>query len=296
MADLCFDLREKLMYLLYLDDSGSPANPKENHIVLGGFIVPEEKLYWINKNLDDLCVNLSIDIDTEFHASEIFGARKPPWHTIKKEGVDMRDILIKVLNAAKFGTNDISILACAVEKSHFPSDDPMLLAFEDISGRFQMFLQRKYKETDRPANGLIIMDESSYKESMQNLLKRFQTAGNKWNQIASNILEAPLFVDSKISRGIQLADHIAYAIFRRYESADLNYYNAIEGYFDSENKKIHGLSHKTNNNTCTCRPASRHFSSVPPGVPPVRGVVASRARSKSPRQSGTVSHEYGFQV
>ena len=243
------------MYLLYLDDSGSPKNPNESHVVLGGFIVPEEKLYWVNKNLNDLCRMLSLPDGTEFHASEISGGRKEPWKNIDKPR--RYEAIKRVLKSAEFSLNNISVLACAVEKAHFPNEDPMFIAFEDACSRFQMFLKRQYYDKKEYSSGLIILDESSYKESLQGLLRLFQTSGNKWQQKIENINEAPMFIDSKVSRGIQLADHIAYAVFRRYSFDDLAYYNVIEGHFDSENGKIHGLSHKTNNKHCTCAPCAQ---------------------------------------
>ena len=238
------------MYLLYLDDSGSPKNRDESHVVLGGFIVPEDKLYWVNKNLDDLETSLSLPTNTEFHAAEISGGRTEPWKSIQRP--DRFKLIINVLESARYSQNNISVLACAVEKAYFPKEDPMLIAFEDICSRFQYFLYRQHTQTNESSNGLIIMDESSYKQSLQSLTRKFKTIGTKWHQKLDSINEAPMFVDSKVSRGIQLADHIAYAIFRRYSCNDLHYYNAIEGFFDCENGKIHGLSHITKNENCTC--------------------------------------------
>ncbi|MDR0649430.1 MAG: DUF3800 domain-containing protein [Synergistaceae bacterium] len=241
------------MYLLYLDDSGSPQNVNENHFILGGFIIPETSLYWVNKNLDNLAEELptnSADI-VEFHASEIAGGRKSPWEQFKNKQ-ERLDILKKVLQVATDSRNGIKILACAVEKNQFPGADPVELAFEDLCSRFHQFLQRKHVSNNEKANGLIILDESSYKTTLQRLAKNFRTLGTKWGHVLTNIQEVPMFVDSKASRGIQLADHIAYSIFRRYEHADLTYYNIIEGYFDSVDGRLHGLCHSTLKQSCTC--------------------------------------------
>ena len=243
------------MYLLYLDDSGSSNNNDESHVILGGVIIPEDKLYWVNKNLNELCESLNIIKETEFHASVISGGRKNPWN--KFERIERYNIIKNVLKSANYELNNIIILACAVEKNYFPNDDPMLIAFEDICGRFQYYLERQYTQNKKSSNGLIILDESSYKETFQGLVKQFQTTGNKWQRKLNDIQEAPMFVDSKVSRGIQLADHVAYAIFRRYVYNDLNYYNVVEGYFDTSEGKIHGLSHKTGNKKCTCAPCSQ---------------------------------------
>ena len=242
------------MYLLYLDDSGSPRNVEESHFILGGFIVPEKNLFWINKKLDELASKIQqkyeITDAIEFHASDIAGGKGMPWKeiTIKQERLEL---LKKVLLVAADNRNDINILACAVEKNSI-TQDPVELAFEDICSRFQQFLQRKHVSKNESSNGLIILDESSYKTTLQSLAKDFRTLGTKWGRITNSIQEVPMFVDSKASRGIQLADHIAYSIFRRYVYADLTYYNIIEGHFDADDQRIHGLCHKTNKQTCTC--------------------------------------------
>ncbi len=242
------------MYLLYLDDSGSPSNKNERHFVLGGCIVPEASLYWVNKRLDDLAVKYGQTPSNilEFHASEISGGRNYPWKEITNRQ-NRNNILKEVLSVAANTKNSLKVLACAVEKSSFPSNDPVELAFEDLCSRFHQFLKRKHAaDNSDGANGLIILDESAHETSLQSLAKRFRTLGNKWGITTNTIQEVPLFVDSKASRGIQLADHIAYSVFRRYEHDDLAYYNVIQGVFDSDSEKIHGLCHKTSSTICTC--------------------------------------------
>ena len=50
-----------------------------------------------------------------------------------------------------------------------------------------------------------------------------------------------MFVDSKASRLIQLADLIAYALFRHFEHGDSKYYQVIAHRFDAEGGVVHGL-------------------------------------------------------
>ena len=62
-----------------------------------------------------------------------------------------------------------------------------------------------------------------------------------------------MFVDSSASRLIQLADHIAYAVFRRYNAADLNYYNVFENRFLIKAGKMVSLIHFNGQRAdCTC--------------------------------------------
>lgn len=128
----------------------------------------------------------------------------------------------------------------------------MALAFEDLCSRFNLFLNRVYHKNNEKHSGLIILDESAHETTLQKLALNFRNIGTRWG-VTSNIQEVPLFVNSKASRCIQLADHIAYAVFRRYNAEDLTYFNVIESCFDSDQEKLHGLIHKqTLNPQCTC--------------------------------------------
>lgn len=242
------------MHLLYLDDSGSPGNINEKNFVLGGFIIQEKNLYWVNQRLDELAKKYGHGQgdDVEFHASEIAGGRSAPWNSIrvKQERIE---VIKEVLAIAADGRNDIKILSCAIDKSAVHNGDPVAIAFEDLCSRFHYFLKKQYHANkDHGGNGLIILDESSHETTLQELARNFRTLGTKWGFTTNNIQEVPLFVNSKASRCIQLADHIAYSVFRRYEHGDLNCYNVIEGYFDADGERMHGLCHKTNNVNCTC--------------------------------------------
>lgn len=54
-----------------------------------------------------------------------------------------------------------------------------------------------------------------------------------------------MFLDSKASRLIQLADLVAFALYRHHEAGDSRYFEIIESCFDSEGGVIHGLYTKT---------------------------------------------------
>ena len=241
------------MYLLYLDDSGSIKNPNEEYFVLGGVCVPERSISWLTSQLDDLAttINASDPSQVEFHASEIFGGRNPPWNQYKKRQ-ERVDILKNTLNTLKAANSDTVVFACAVHKQSYPKLDSMEIAFEDLCSRFDMYLNRIYHETKVSHKGLIVFDKSVYESSLQKLTIEFRQLGTRWREVR-NIREVPFFVDSKASRLIQLADHVAYSVFRRYNAGDLTYFNCIESRFDNHQGIIHGLAHKqTYNPSCTC--------------------------------------------
>lgn len=231
------------MYLLYLDDSGSAGNLNEDYLVLGGITLFERQFHFVNRELDNLAaaINEESPDSIEFHASAIFSGRNYPWSSMDK--ARRRKVISDVLNVLKYSHDSARAFACAVHKPSFPNSDPMEIAFEDLIKRFDMFLKRIYateRDLERKSQrGLIILDKSSYETSLQKLSLDFKSLGTRWGTIR-NIVDVPMFVDSAPSRLVQLADHVAYAVYRRYESGDTSYLDLIIDKFDSEGGKIHG--------------------------------------------------------
>ncbi|MBN2580881.1 MAG: DUF3800 domain-containing protein [Pirellulales bacterium] len=241
------------MYLLYLDDSGSAKNPNEEYLVLGGVAVFERQVYWLSESLEAIAktINPTDPDSVEFHASEIAGGRAPPWNTFKKKE-DRINIIQSVLKVLAQDTVGTTAFACAVHKKSFPSDDPMERAFEEVCDRFDHYLRRKYQEDNEKARGLIIIDKTAYETTLQGLARDFRRIGTRW-RVIKNLADIPLFVDSRASRIVQLADHVAYSVFRRYQAGDTRLLDVILSSFDAEGGKIHGLVHKQNyDSNCMC--------------------------------------------
>ncbi len=239
------------MYLLYLDDSGSPKNPEESHFVLAGVCIPEESVRWLSHQIELIAerINPTNPSGIEFHAAECFRGTNTPWKQMEREE---RISTIKRVLSKLDDARQCPLFGCAIHKASFHDQDPVRLAFEDLSSRFNLYLEH-LSTNGNPARGMIVIDKSSYELGLQSLASEIRRTGNRWGNQNRNICEVPLFVDSKSSRLIQLADHIAYAIFRRYSQNDLNYYNVIENKFYQLDGVIHGLAHKQlGRHTCTC--------------------------------------------
>lgn len=241
------------MYILYLDDSGSAPNLQEQNIVLGGISVYERHTYWFTQQLDELAAKIDSanPQSVEFHAYEIFAGRTPPWNKFKQKEERMQ-IIKDVLTIVKTSYEQNKAFACIINKASYPGKDPVEIAFEEICNRFNLHLGRLYRASHENAHkGIIVIDESSYETSLQRMASEFRELGTRWGVIR-DLAEVPLFADSKASRLIQVADHIAYAVFRRYEAGDTSYLDIILSKFDSEGGKIHGLVHRTNDANCLC--------------------------------------------
>jgi hypothetical protein len=241
------------MHILYLDDSGSPTNRNEEYFVLGGVSVPETSVRWLNYELEKIAADYNEDPSSvELHAAEIFKGSEHPWKEMTNKG-DRVKVIKRVLSSLDTAKKDIVLFACAVHKASVTKEDAVIHAYEEISSRFNRYLQRISDETKQKQRGIIVLDKSSYETGLQNLTSQFRKTGNRWGGYMKEIVEVPLFVDSKASRIVQLADHIAYAVFRRYNSDDLGYMKLVENRFDEMDGKICGLSHKiVTHKTCTC--------------------------------------------
>ena len=109
------------MYLLYLDDAGSPGNAAEDYFVLGGICVYEAQVEWFSRELDKLATpyNAANPEDIEFHASAVFSRREEPWKSMS--GDESRGMLKAVLNVARSSYDTARLFACAIEKNHTPT-------------------------------------------------------------------------------------------------------------------------------------------------------------------------------
>ena len=245
------------MYLMYLDDSGSVNNKKEKNFVLSGVVLPENNLFWINKRMNDLAMQICPQAPetVEFHASEIYSPfGKEPWESMSREQrIATQKTVLEIVNS-ECQKSEACIFAAVVNKNDFVGSDPMKMSFETLCSRFDKFIKHCHiQHKNNKDKGLIIIDKSNaYESILQEMALGFKRSGTQWDEILQSIQEVPLFVDSKNSRAIQAADHIAYAVFRRYERGDSQYFDIIQSCFNRNGPRVVGLSHITKDKDCLC--------------------------------------------
>ena len=227
------------MYLLYLDDSGTTGDPQTPNCIFAGFSVFETGTYWIEKDIDAIAQKYSLPVNMEFHASHINTGRNV-WRKMQR---NIREgILFDLCNVIKNRNRDLRIFASIhnIARSRSENNDLNKEMFTQVASRFDMFLGRIYKSTSKKERGIIIFDKSKSERIIQNMSHTFKSTGHQWGTLR-NLAEVPLFLDSKASRLIQLADIIAYAIHRKYNRNDLTYFSIIKDCFDAEGSTVHGL-------------------------------------------------------
>lgn len=229
------------MYLLYADEAGSISDPHQAYFVLAGVALFERTGHWIEQELNHIARQFSpLDpYQMEFHGSPMrFGADGWEHH-------EFRDRIQAQIDALRVcicdrHPRDVRLFASVIRKAAVPGEDVAEIAFEQLCSRFDHYLARLYRISNRPERGLIIFDKSSTERRIQTLAREFKYEGHTWGR-TRNYAEVPVFLDSKASRLLQVADLVSYAVFRYFERGDALLFRQIEHCFDAEGGVNHGL-------------------------------------------------------
>lgn len=229
------------MHLLYLDESGSVGTPGQQFFVLAGVSVFERQTHWIEQELNKIAERFS---PGNPHAVELHGspmrAGREGWKQFP-----LADRLQAIEDALDVGVarqtwSTVRLFGAVVRTAAVIDADPVEFAFEGVSHRFDLFLRRLYLTEKDAQRGLILLDKSSTERRIQTLAREFKYQGHKWGA-SKNYAEVPVFLDSRASRLTQLADLVAFALFRHYEAGDSRFYEIIKGRFDGDAGVSHGL-------------------------------------------------------
>lgn len=217
------------------------ADASQRYFVLAGVAVFERRTHWIEQKLDHIArrFDAAQPHTVELHGSPMRGGsgiwRK---HKVQARTDAIKDALRQ--GVAEFCPKGVRLFAAVVKKSSLAGKDPVIHAFEQLSNRFDLFLRREYTKFGKPERGMIVFDKSSTEQRIQTLARDFKHSGHSWGR-SKNYAEVPVFLDSRASRLIQLADLVAFALFRFHEHSDNTYYDVIKHCFDNEGGVEHGL-------------------------------------------------------
>lgn len=223
------------MHLLYVDESGSTSDLSQQHFILAGVSVFERQTHWVEQRLNEVAARFA---PVEPHLLELHGSPmrsgKDGWRKIPKSE---REEAIK--DALRLGivdvphNNSVRLFGAVVNKSKLGGSDPVFCCFEQLTNRFDMFLGRCYIKHKDPQRGIMLFDESSTEQRIQTLAREFKYNGHAYGK-THNYSEVPVFLDSRASRLIQLADLVAFSMFRHYEHDDSQYFDVFKHKFDNE--------------------------------------------------------------
>lgn len=229
------------MHLLYVDESGSAADPNHKHFVLAGVSVFERATHWIEQELNKIAA--TFDAVTP-HSLELHGspmrAGRDGWKRFPLQArIDAIKEALKV-GIVNQSEDSVRLFAVVVEKALVAGQDPALYAFERLTSNFDNFLARRYRRHGDAQRGIMVFDKSGTERTIQTLAREFKYNGHSWGK-THNYAEVPVFMDSQASRLIQLADLFAYSVFRNFEYGDSQFYDIFKHRFDTDGGVVHGL-------------------------------------------------------
>ena len=207
------------MYLLYLDESGSPADPNQRFFVMAGICVFERQTHWVDQHLGSIAkrFNPTYPEMIELHGAPMRSGADG-WKSFPAS--DRAQAVVDALHLLSNNQLRIKVFGAVIEKAQMPvGTDMVKAAFEAIAAEFDGYLASRFHNKQEQARGLVILDNADYERLTQSLSHTFKHVGHAGGKLR-NFAEVPLFIDSKASRLIQLADLVAYWIFRRYEAGD----------------------------------------------------------------------------
>lgn len=102
--------------------------------------------------------------------------------------------------------------------------------------------------------GLLIHDHNqTVAKKLRELMLRFHKSGTAWREI-EHIIETPLFVDSKLTSMVQVADMCSYALRRYLENDEMELFDKVYSRADRKDGKVVGVRHYTDTSKpCMCK-------------------------------------------
>jgi hypothetical protein len=150
-----------------------------------------------------------------------------------KERDEIRSELYQIICATKSikSMACVTCIAAAYEMSSVTcSDDLYHYTYMPPSERFQYYLQDLSKTVGRTETGIIVADhrgtkpDATFRKARERLLR----SEAEFTSNYQNLVESLFFLPSDISVGIQLADMVAGAVWRKFEKNDDRCYTMLE--------------------------------------------------------------------
>ena len=132
-------------------------------------------------------------------------------------------------------------------------------AFEQVLSRFQNYLSiavANGMDGVIPMGILVHDNNQSVAKKHTELMRNFRKNGTLWTKI-DNIIETPLFVDSQLTRMVQVADLCSYSIRRYLENGEETLFKKIFQRADRNKGKTVGVRHFSSPN-CSCMICKSH--------------------------------------
>jgi len=226
------------MHIFFIDESGTPPGAGkllDKYFVIGGLIIPDSVWHKVKDALLGMKARRKIagEIKWRYFAPNNDDASNPMRNMDQQVRNEIRAEMYQIICSVK-SIKSMACVACIEAAYAMPSvadrDDLYHLTYKPLSERFQYHLQDLSRVVGRIETGIIVADHRGVKDD-----ERFRTAheqllssGTEFTSRYPNLVESLFFQPSDLSVGIQLADMVAGAVWRKFEKADNYWYDALE--------------------------------------------------------------------
>jgi hypothetical protein len=226
------------MHILFVDESGTPPKPGKRYpryFVVGGIIIPENAWHRIRDAM--LGLKIRHRIRGELKWRYFSPNNDDPKNPIRKLDQISRDHIRAELYRIICTENSVKTIAsvCSPSASYqMPSivgpDDIYHLTYKTVSERFQYYLQDLSSVVGRKEFGIIVGDHRGPQDDKR-LRRHHQMllhSSAEFTSTYDHLVEGLFLEPSNLSVGIQLADMVSGAVWRKYERDDDKWYQAVE--------------------------------------------------------------------
>lgn len=230
------------MYLMFVDESGTAPPPGKKHsryFVIGGIILSEYLWYDIAQKFKILKKKYGVagEVKWRFFSphnkdNSLLGLNIEHKQQLRLDILQ----LITQYRSIKIISVIVDIVSLYQHRTSIQTSDELYqFTYTQLIERFQYYLQDTERETGVSSNGIVICDHREHKEDKklrelhQQLLGGEGCMSPHYHLVnTKNLIEGVFLSPSHLTIGIQLADIVAGAIFRKYEKGDSSFFNVIE--------------------------------------------------------------------
>ena len=232
-------LKLTLMQILFLDESGtapSKAKTKDHpFFVLGGLVVPESDWKSLQVKLQKLKGEYQITGEVKwryFFPHPHSGKTTPLSHLDISQINELRLKLFAIVasyDSFKVLATVVDTTAYYCEHSDKDAEDMYHDAFEIVCERFQYYLQDIQRSAGEPIYGMVVIDERNNPQNKELDEFHYELLNNSDAKRAdfNNLVEGLFIAASHHSVGVQFADLVAGAIYRKVCKNDSVFYDLV---------------------------------------------------------------------
>ncbi|WP_165183863.1 DUF3800 domain-containing protein [Caulobacter soli] len=226
------------MHVLFLDESGTPPRPQDqrpSYFVVGGIIIPETSWHRMRDGLMGIKIRRGIrgEIKWRYFAPANNDAKNP----MRGLAQDVRDEIrteIYRLMSSETAVKTLACVSCREAAYAMPSintqDDLYHGTFKPVTERFEYHLSDLSKVTGRREFGIVVGDHRGPGDDkrLRGYHEKLLHSASGFTTNYKHLIEGLFIHPSNLSVGIQLADMVAGAVWRKYERGDDKYYQLLK--------------------------------------------------------------------